>query len=50
MHKTLHNTSKYYAGKKLTKFNVNKMQAVLCILASAAVSISLILLGVKSFV
>jgi hypothetical protein len=50
MHKTLHATSKYYAGKKLTKFNVNKLQAVLCIAASAAVSISLILLGVKSFV
>jgi hypothetical protein len=50
MHKTLHATSKYYPGKKLTKFNVNKLQAVLCIVASAAVSISLILLGVKSFV
>lgn len=50
MHKTLHATSKYYAGKKLARFNVNKLQAVLCIAASAAVSISLILLGVKTFV
>jgi hypothetical protein len=50
MHKALHTTSKYYAGKKLTKFNINKLQAVLCIAMSAAVSISLILLGVKTFV
>ncbi|MDQ9169176.1 hypothetical protein Q8A64_02000 [Oxalobacteraceae bacterium R-40] len=50
MHKSLHATSKYYAGKKLTKFNVNKLQAVLCIVASAAISIGLILLGINSFV
>ncbi|MGV3742764.1 MAG: hypothetical protein ACO1NO_10695 [Burkholderiaceae bacterium] len=49
MHKSLHATSKYYAGKKLSKFNINKLHAMLCIAASAAVSISLILLGVKTF-
>ncbi len=49
MHKSLHATSKYYAGKKFIKFNVNKLHAVLCMAASAAVSISLILLGIKTF-
>lgn len=50
MHKPLHATDKYYPGRKLTKFNVNKLQAVLCIATSAAVSIGLILMGVKTFV
>jgi len=50
MHKTLHATDKYHAGRKLTKFNINKLQAVLCIAASAILSISLIALGVRPFI
>jgi hypothetical protein len=50
MHKTLHATDKYHAGKKLTKFTVNKLQAVLCIAASAVITIGLIMLGVGPFI
>jgi hypothetical protein len=50
MHKTLHATDKYHAGKKLTKFNVNKLQAVICIAASALISLGLIMLGVRPFI
>jgi hypothetical protein len=49
MHKTTHSDAKFRAEKKAMRFNINKLQAVVCLVLSMAVSVVLIVLGVKGF-
>jgi hypothetical protein len=50
MYKPMQRSAKFRTEKKALRFNVNKLQAVACLLASAAVSIGLIYLGIKPFI
>jgi hypothetical protein len=50
MYKPLQQNTKFRAEQKALRFNFNKLQAVLCLLASAAVSIGLIYLGIRPFI
>jgi hypothetical protein len=49
MEKTMQNAA-VLGSKEVTHFNFNKLQAVVCIVSSAAVSIGLIVWAIKSFI
>ncbi len=53
MHKAIEQTAELdmpnLSNKKVNAFNYNKLQAVICMTLSAAVSISLIIWAVRSF-
>lgn len=50
MFKPTQHSAKFRAERKALGFNVSKLQAVLCLLTSAAISIGLIYLGIKPFI
>lgn len=50
MYKPMQQSTKFRTEQKALRFNVNKLQAVACLIASATVSIGLIYLGVKPFI
>lgn len=50
MYKPTQQSTKFRAEKKALGFNVSKLQAVLCLVTSAAVSVGLIFLGIKPFI
>lgn len=50
MHKTAHGRAEFRKEKKTLNLNVDKLQAALCIVASAAISITLLVLGIKPFI
>jgi hypothetical protein len=50
MQNTIDKAAAFHAKEKAPRFNFNKLQAVLCMAASAAVSIGLIIWAVKSFI
>lgn len=49
MHNTIDKAAAFQAEEKAPGFNFNKLQAVLCMAASAAVSMGLIIWAVKSY-
>lgn len=49
MYKPMQRDAKFRAEQKALRFNMSKLQAVACLLASAIVSIGLIYLGVRPF-
>jgi hypothetical protein len=49
MHKATHSEAKFRAEKKAMGFNMNKLQAVICLSVSMIISIGLISLGFKAF-
>lgn len=50
MYKPMQRSAKFRAEQKAMRFNINKLQAVACLVASAAVSIGLIYLGIRPFI
>jgi hypothetical protein len=50
MYKPMQRSAKFRAEQKALRFNVSKLQAVACLLASAAVTIGLIYLGIRLFI
>ncbi len=50
MSKPIQQSAKFRTEQKALRFNVSKLQAVACLLASAAVSIGLIYLGITPFI
>ena len=50
MQNTIDKAAAFHAKEKVPRFNFTKLQAVLCMAASAAVSIGLIIWAVKSFI
>ena len=50
MYKPTQQGTKFRMEKKALRFNVSKMQAVACLVASATISLGLIYLGIKPFI
>ncbi len=50
MYKPLQRPAKPHQKQKALHLNINKLQAALCLMASAAVSIGLIYLGIQSVI